>query len=165
MEIITGVERRRRWSLEEKLRIVARPSSLASALLRLLGGMRSAEGCYGTGAAKSAACSAGSAAGSLLPVQTIREPANGNGAGHIEPSSARGMEQAPDGKIEITLPDGTFIKVGHDVGLVTLRRVMTVCCGDDCPAVWRSCLASDRCDGHAAWDDQSCLAGSRGAAS
>ena len=46
--------------------------------------------------------------------------------GHIEPSSARGMEQAPDGKIEITLPDGTSIKVGHDVGLVTLRRVMTV---------------------------------------
>jgi hypothetical protein len=43
-----------------------------------------------------------------------------------EPSSARGMEQAPDGKIEITLPDGTSIKVGHDVGLVALRRVMTV---------------------------------------
>jgi hypothetical protein len=36
------------------------------------------------------------------------------------------MEQAPDGKIEITLPDGTSLKVGHDVGLVTLRRVMTV---------------------------------------
>ena len=62
----------------------------------------------------------------FLPVQTIREPANGDGAGHVEPSSARGTEQAPDGKIEITLPDGTSIKVGHDVGLVTLQRVMTV---------------------------------------
>jgi len=35
-------------------------------------------------------------------------------------------EQVPDGKIEITLPDGTSIKVGHDVGLTMLRRVMTV---------------------------------------
>jgi hypothetical protein len=62
----------------------------------------------------------------FLPVQTIREPANGDGAGHVEPSSLRGTEQAPDGKIEITLPDGISIKVGHDdVGLVTLRR-MTV---------------------------------------
>jgi transposase len=62
----------------------------------------------------------------FLPVQTIREPTNGNGAGQVEPSSARGMEQASDGKIEITLPDGTSIKVGDDVGLATLRRVMTV---------------------------------------
>ena len=31
-----------------------------------------------------------------------------------------------DGKLEITLPDGTSIKVGHEVGLVTLRRVLTV---------------------------------------
>jgi len=38
--------------------------------------------------------------------------------------SAKGTE--PDGKIEITLPDGTSIKVGDDVGLVTLRRVMAV---------------------------------------
>jgi hypothetical protein len=30
------------------------------------------------------------------------------------------------GKIEITLPDGTSVKVGYDVGLGTLRRVMTV---------------------------------------
>jgi transposase len=62
----------------------------------------------------------------FLPVQTIREPANGDGVGYVEPSSARGTEQATDGRIEITLPDGTSIKVGHAVGLVTLRRVMTV---------------------------------------
>jgi hypothetical protein len=35
------------------------------------------------------------------------------------------MEQAPDGKIEITLPDGTAITVGQDVSLVALRRVVT----------------------------------------
>ena len=35
-------------------------------------------------------------------------------------------EGVSGGKIEITLPDGTSVKVGHDVGLATLRRVMTV---------------------------------------
>lgn len=29
-------------------------------------------------------------------------------------------------KIEITLSDGTSIKIGHDVSLMTLRRVITV---------------------------------------
>jgi hypothetical protein len=32
----------------------------------------------------------------------------------------------PGGKVENTLPDGTSVKVGQDVGLVTLRRLMTV---------------------------------------
>jgi hypothetical protein len=31
-----------------------------------------------------------------------------------------------DGKVEITLPDGTGIRIGRDVSLVTLRRVMSV---------------------------------------
>ena len=54
MEIITGVERRRRWRVEDKLRIVAEAES----------------------------------------------------------------------PIEISLPDGTCIRVGADVGLVALRRVI-----------------------------------------
>jgi hypothetical protein len=44
----------------------------------------------------------------------------------VSPSSTAGAEQVSGGKIEITLPDGTSVTVGHDVGLVTLRRVMTV---------------------------------------
>jgi hypothetical protein len=31
-----------------------------------------------------------------------------------------------DGKVEITLPDGTGIRIGRDVSLVTLWRVMSV---------------------------------------
>jgi hypothetical protein len=31
-----------------------------------------------------------------------------------------------DGRIEIMLPDGTAIRIGHDVSLATLRRVVTV---------------------------------------
>jgi hypothetical protein len=60
-------------------------------------------------------------------VQTIGEPINSHDANHVLSSSAtRTDPAASDGKIEITLPDGTSVKVGQDVGLVTLRRVMTV---------------------------------------
>ena len=47
-------------------------------------------------------------------------------AKHVAPSATAGAEQVSGGKIEITLPDGTSVKVGHDIGLATLRRVMTV---------------------------------------
>ena len=63
----------------------------------------------------------------FLPVRTIGAPTNGNGTKHVEASSGNGPDPVlSDGKIEITLPDGTSVKVGHDVGLVTLRRVMSV---------------------------------------
>ena len=65
-------------------------------------------------------------AAGIPPVRTIGDPATGNDAKHVAPSATAGAEQVSGGKIEITLPDGTSIKVGHDVGLVTLRRVMTV---------------------------------------
>jgi len=123
MEIITGVERRRRWSVEEKLRIVAESEQPGFGIAEIArkyeisrGLLWNWRGQVRRGVLRPEAPPV------FLPVQTIREPANGDGARHVEPSSAT----QPDGKIEITLPDGTSIKVGHDVGLVTLRRVMTV---------------------------------------
>ena len=62
----------------------------------------------------------------FLPVMTISDPATGNDARHVSPSAMAGAERVFGGKIEITLPDGTSVKVGHDVGLAMLRRVMTV---------------------------------------
>ena len=103
-------------------------------------GTRSAEGCYGTGAAKRAAACPGRYAAGLLASSDDQGTCKRRWRGkHVEPSSARGAwRQAPDGKIEITLLDGTFIKVGHDVGLVTLRRVMTVLRAMTHPANWGS---------------------------
>jgi transposase len=128
MEIITGVERRRRWSLGEKLRIVAeteRPGAGIAETARryeisrgLLWNWRSQ---VRRGVLRPEPPPV------FLPVQTISEPINGKGTKHVEPSSASGSDAAVSGgKIEITLPDGTSVKVGDDVGLVTLRRVMTV---------------------------------------
>jgi hypothetical protein len=59
-------------------------------------------------------------------VQTISEPADGSDAKYIAPSARSGAEQVTGSKIEITLPDGTSVKVGHDVSLTMLRRVMIV---------------------------------------
>ena len=126
MAIITGVERRRRWSLEEKLRLVAeseRPGSGIAEVARryevsrgLLWNWRSQ---VRRGVLRPEPPSV------FLPVQTISEAANGTK--RVEACSATEPDAAVSGgKIEITLPDGTSVKVGHDVGLLTLRRVMTV---------------------------------------
>ena len=129
MEIITGIERRRRWSLEEKLRIVAETEQPGSGIADneiarryeisrgLLWNWRSQ---VRRGALRPDSPAV------FLPVQTISEPANGHGTKHVAPSAGSGAEQVSGSKIEITLPDGTSVKVGHDVGLATLRRVMTV---------------------------------------
>lgn len=127
MEIITAVERRRRWRLEEKLRIVAESEQPGCGIAEIARRYEISRGLLWNWRSQvRRGVLRPEAPPVFLPVQTIREPANRNGVAHVEPSSARGTEQAPDGKIEITLPDGTSIKVGHDVGLVTLRRVMTV---------------------------------------
>jgi transposase-like protein len=127
MEIITGVERRRRWSADEKLRIVAETEQPGSGIAEVSRRYEISRGLLWNWRSQvRRGVLRVEATPVFLPVQTIREPANGDGTGHVELSSARGMEQATDGKIEITLPDGTSIKVGPDVGLVTLRRVMTV---------------------------------------
>jgi transposase-like protein len=128
MEIITGVERRRRWSLEEKLRIVAETEQPGIGIAEIARRHEISRGLLWNWRSQ---VRRGVLRPELppvfLPVQTISEPANGNGMMRAEPSSVTGVDLAAStDKIEITLPDGTSVKVGHDVGVVTLRRVMSV---------------------------------------
>lgn len=126
MEIITGVERRRRWSVDEKLRIVAETEQPGAGIAEVARRYEISRGLLWNwrsqvrrGALKPELTPV------FLPVRTISEPAIGNGAKHVEPCAPGGLEPTSGGKIEITLPDGTSIKVGHDVGLTTLRRVVS----------------------------------------
>ena len=127
MEIITGVERRRRWRLEEKLRIVAETEQPGAGIAEIARRYEISRGLLWNwrsqvrrGVLKPEPPPV------FLPVQTISASATWDEAKHVSPSATAGSEQVSGGKIEITLPDGTSVKVGHDVGTATLRRVMTV---------------------------------------
>ena len=64
-------------------------------------------------------------AAAFLPVQLMDETAtpclqSGSPLPRLPKASA-----GSEGKIEITLPDGSHLQVGSDVSLAALRRVMT----------------------------------------
>ncbi|MBV8189299.1 MAG: transposase [Alphaproteobacteria bacterium] len=127
MEIITGVERRRRWSLEEKLRIVAETEQPGSGIAEIARRYEISRGLLWNWRSQvRRGVLRPDPPPVFLPVRTISEPANGRDAKHMAPSAVSEAEQVTGSRIEITLPDGTSVKVGHDVGLTMLRRVMTV---------------------------------------
>jgi transposase len=117
IEIINGRERRRRWSLDDKLRIVAEsrePGASVRAVAarhdvypKLLSTWRSLER-HGRLVGTSAR---------FVPVRLIEAPPP---TAAIPPSTNAAAET-----IEIILPDGSRVRVGNDVSLATLRRVMT----------------------------------------
>ena len=127
MEIITGVERRRRWRVEDKLRIVAEaesPGAIVSHVARrhhisrgLLANWRQQ--------VRGGALAVENHAPMFMPVQML--PGSIEAVAHV-PSSrklpAPTQAIADDRRIEISLPDGTCIRVGADVGLAALRRVI-----------------------------------------
>jgi len=124
MEIITGVERRRRWSLEEKLRIVAETERSGRGIAEIARQHEISRGLLWNwrsqvrrGVLKPEPTSV------FVPVQVVSEPAPAERSEH---GGARSEPASADGKIDITLADGTAIRVGPDVSLVMLRRVVAV---------------------------------------
>jgi transposase len=118
--IIGGRESRRRWSVEEKLRIV--------------GETHEAGACIRAVAARHDVCPSllhywrrqeregrlhAIEAPSFVPVRLAEAPP-AESVALLPPG-----ERSGDERIEIALPDGTGIKVGHDVSLAALRRVVT----------------------------------------
>jgi len=124
MEIITGVERRRRWHVEDKLRIVAEAEQPGACFIEVA---RRHEVCRSLlwnwrrqvrrGTLRS------DPAPVFLPVR-LSGPPNVEANQPFTPSPSRSVPAATEGNIEITLVDGTTIRAGHDISLATLRRVM-----------------------------------------
>lgn len=120
MEIIGGRERRRRWSVEDKLRIV-RETHEPGACVRAVAARHDVypsllhywrrqvrQGRLGVGETPR-----------FVPVRVMEAPRSAGDA----PGAA--TDRSGAGKIEIVLPDGCRLMVGDDVGLAALRRVMT----------------------------------------
>ena len=121
MEIITGIERRRRWRLEEKLRIVAEVEQPGASFAEVARRHEVSRGLLWNWRRQ---VRRGELAPdpmlTFVPVQIVAEPPLA-----LPPSSpSKEVAPADPGRIEITLPDGTCVRVGSDVGLVALRRVM-----------------------------------------
>lgn len=127
MEIITGADRRRRWRLEDKLRIVAELEQPGASFVEvarrhdlsrgLLWNWRHQVRCGTLGPEPLPV---------FLPVQVTSEPASCEPRQHTDPPACRTDADMAEGGIEVRLTDGTVIRIGHDVSMVMLRRVMTV---------------------------------------
>jgi transposase len=123
MEIITGVERRRRWRDEEKLRILAEldePGIRFNDVARrhdvsrgLLWQWRDAQR-----RGKLVAEAPG-----FLPLRIVPELAVSEPQGSV-PAASIGPESEADSRIEIVLPDGTAVRVTEGIGAAVLRRVL-----------------------------------------
>lgn len=121
MEIITGVERRRRWRLEEKLRIVAeveQPGASFAAVARRHEVSRGLLWNWRRQVRRGELVP--EPMPMFMPVQITADPPLALSA--QSPNKTASVSE--DARIEIELPDGTCVRVSADVGLVTLRRVM-----------------------------------------
>jgi transposase len=120
VEVITSVERRRRWSREEKLRIVAesaQPGRTTSQVAR----------------------DHGIAPGQLfiwrrqLLSEAIASGVVGDGFAAVEiangAAASAGLAMGGERAIEIRLPNGIVIGVSEAVGVEALRRVLTALAG------------------------------------
>jgi transposase len=117
-EVLSGPERRRRWSAEEKLRVLAQsvaPGSSPTLACRI----------YGISSGQLSSWRKQFRQGELtgfVPVSVIADPALPEPAAApvaIEP------EPATTGTIEVELPSGVKLRVSGDVCEVALRRVLS----------------------------------------
>ena len=127
MEIITGGERRRRWRLEEKLRIVAEAERPGASFNDVARRHEVSRGLLWTWRRQvREGVLAPEPMPVFVPVQ-IADNAPAPGRSALPPPCPAPGQAAPAAaeRLELALPDGTCIRVGADVGVAALRRVMT----------------------------------------
>jgi transposase len=126
MEIISGVERRRRWRPEDKLRILAEIAGGAS-LTEVARRHDVSRGLIWQWRDAQRRGRLVEEAPSFVPVCVMPElpSPEPEGAAGLAPGTAPDTGATPDERIEIVLPDGTAVRVSEAVGLAALRRVLS----------------------------------------
>lgn len=119
MEIITGVERRRRWRPEQKLRILSELDEAGTTVAEVARRHAVSRGLLWQWRDAQQRGHLVVREPAFLPMRVLTEPETlpappppGNAAGEA------------DGRIEIVLPDGTTLRVSETVGAVGLHRVL-----------------------------------------
>lgn len=123
MEIISGIERRRHWRVEDKLRIVAEaesPGACFAEVARRHEVSRSVLWAWRKQVRSGAL--AAEPAPVFLPVQVVQESPPPASPGTSPPAELEQCRLAQ--QIEIVLPDGTALRVSESVGSTALRRVL-----------------------------------------
>ena len=130
VEIITGRERRRRWSTDFKLRVVAEtlePGAQVRAVAARHGVCESLVFTWRRQARDGVLTAPEMPM--FMPVQMLEAPVSTVGPMHSErPSAPTSVTTSPrpqTSMIEIELGGGRQVRVGSDVNLAALRRVLT----------------------------------------
>lgn len=127
VEIITGRERRRRWSVADKLRIVAETREAGARVCDVAARHELCESLVFTWRrqARDGVLIAPEAP-VFMAVQMLEPPAsNGLAVSQPEQRPMPLAARSPSGMIEIELGNGSHVRVGSDVNLAALRRVLT----------------------------------------
>ncbi len=117
MEIITGVERRRPWSLEEKLRLVAECDAPGSSVTRVARQYEVSPALLWSWRRQLRRGSLGGAsqAAEFLPVTMMPPPSGTTGAAESDMPS-----------LEIVLPDGIMVRIPRGVDTALVERVLGI---------------------------------------
>ncbi|WP_376094039.1 transposase [Roseomonas sp. CCTCC AB2023176] len=130
MEIINGVERRRRWRPEEKLRILAEldePGAKFNDVARRHDLSRGLLWQWREARQRGRLVEDGPVFVPLRIVPELPGPERDD-AGAVTAVSSLGSEKVPDGSghpVEIILPDGTVLRVAEGIALPALRRLLS----------------------------------------
>ena len=127
VEIITGRERRRRWSLQDEVQIVAEADERGSMIRAVAARHGVCESLLFTWRRQAREGLLGPTPESpvFVPVQALASASAAAGSLDERPRPASALRTAgAPGLIEIELGNGQQVRVGSDVNLAALRRVL-----------------------------------------
>jgi transposase len=129
MEIITGVERRRNWRDDEKLRILAELEEPGARFVEVARRHQVSRGLLWQWRDAHRRGKLVAEAPGFVPVRVVPElpaPDSSETAAPVSCAATNSADDEPADRIEIVLPDGTAVRVTEQVSTAALRRVLAV---------------------------------------